>query len=674
MRILLIDNHDSYTYNIYQLLTVRPEVRVDVLANDDPRWDDLDLSLYQAAVISPGPGDPTVSADFGHSASVLENDELPVLGICLGHQGMAAHCGAMVSGAPRPRHGHISAVEHTGHELFAGIPSPFEAVRYHSLHVQEPLPHSLEVLARSEDGLVMAIGHKHRPHWGLQFHPESISTGVGGVIIDNFLRLARHHHGRTPSRAGAALQAAVRSIPREVDTETIADYLDRLHREWIWLDSAQVITGTSRYSILAPAGTPSNPLSVHRIGEPAQEQGELAGSVFEFLQDSLEAVSVDPAVLPFPFKGGYIGFLGYEIKAECGLRSHHRSDTPDAVWVRCHRFIVVDHVTQHTYVTAVDPDIADADTIAWLDATESALLGLAQDRHTDVAEPPPVDDSVVQEYAQPRPVYVENVKAAQRELHRGNSYEVCLTNTLHLPAAAADPLQAYLQLRRTNPAPYAAFAKLADITVWCSSPERFLSVSATGIVESRPIKGTAPRSADPATDESNRAQLASSAKTLAENLMIVDLVRNDLGRVCRSGTVAVPSYMATEAYPTVHQLVSTIRGELASGLSAVDAIRASFPPGSMTGAPKLRTTDIIDQLETQARGIYSGALGYLSYDGAADLNVVIRTAVGYGNRISIGSGGAIVLDSDPDEEYEEMLLKARALVRIFNPETALTHV
>jgi len=260
-----------------------------------------------------------------------------------------------------------------------------------------------------------------------------------------------------------------------------------------------------------------------------------------------------------------------------------------------------------------------------------------------------------------RDAYLAKIDVCLNEIVDGESYEICLTTECH-SEATPDPLDAYRALRARNPAPHAALLRLGELSVLSSSPERFLAVGRDRGVESRPIKGTAPRSPDPAIDGALRAGLAADDKARAENLMIVDLVRNDLGRVCALGSVQVPELMIVESYATVHQLVSVVRGRLRDGLDALHAVRASFPGGSMTGAPKLRTMEILDALEGRPRGVYSGALGFLGVNGTADLSIVIRTVVVTPHGCSIGAGGAVVADSHPEAEFDEMALKAQAVI------------
>jgi para-aminobenzoate synthetase len=356
--------------------------------------------------------------------------------------------------------------------------------------------------------------------------------------------------------------------------------------------------------------------------------------------------------LPSELALGYVGYFGYELEAADGARTVHRSRLPDAVFVAPSRYLVLDHVAQRTWVVSSSDE--------WVDFAASLVSSLPE------WEPlaPLVGGGVDPEpyLVRPRSVYLRDVEACLEYLRQGESYEICLTNTVVLPFEG-DPFATYCRQRRANPTPYGAYLRLSDVHVLSSSPERFLAVSPSGVAESRPIKGTAPRSSDPVVDASFAKSLRSSPKTQAENLMIVDLLRNDLGRVCEPGSISVPDFLAVESYATVHQLVSTVRGQLRPSVSAVTAAAACFPPGSMTGAPKVRTMQLLDGLETRARGIYSGALGYFGLAGQADLSVVIRTAVIHRGELTAGAGGAIVLDSDPEEEYAEMLLKAAVPLR-----------
>jgi para-aminobenzoate synthetase len=249
------------------------------------------------------------------------------------------------------------------------------------------------------------------------------------------------------------------------------------------------------------------------------------------------------------------------------------------------------------------------------------------------------------------------VAECQDEIRQGESYEICLTN-MATAEGAIEPLPTYRRLRRISPVPYGALLDFGDPAVLSASPERFLSITAAGLVESKPIKGTRARGATPSEDERLRRHLADAEKDRAENLMIVDLLRNDLNRVCELGSVHVPRLFEVETFPAAHQLVSTIRGRLRTEESAVGCVRASFPGGSMTGAPKARTMEIIDRLEDGPRGVYSGAVGWFGLSGAADLSIVIRTLVVSGGRSSFGVGGAIVALSDPEEEFAETSVKA----------------
>jgi len=265
-----------------------------------------------------------------------------------------------------------------------------------------------------------------------------------------------------------------------------------------------------------------------------------------------------------------------------------------------------------------------------------------------------------------RKCYQDDIQACLDEIKKGESYELCLTNKV-TTSLRPNPLDLYLRLRQFNPAPYAAFLKLEqDLHITSSSPEKFLSVDNSCIVECKPIKGTMPRGATQQEDEILKNRLQSSLKDFSENLMIVDLVRNDIGRVCEIGSVYVPRLMHVESFATVHQLVSTVRGQMRAGLSALDCIRYSFPPGSMTGAPKLRSMQILNRLEKAPRGPYSGVLGYLGVTGPACFNVVIRTAVIGSCGTTIGCGGAVVADSNIQEEFDEMVLKAGRLIYTFH--------
>jgi para-aminobenzoate synthetase len=384
-------------------------------------------------------------------------------------------------------------------------------------------------------------------------------------------------------------------------------------------------------------------------------------SIFDYLNREMGRIAVEPpAGIERGLIGGYVGYLGYELKADCGSPNVHSSDMPDAMMMLANRVVAVDHASGLTHLFALCRG-EDPEAELWLDAAEE-LVGRA------IAEPPPPappappsdpDAEVTFRSGRGRERYLADIAKSQAELLAGESYEVCLTDQFSTDAGP-DPFDLYRQLRRSNPSPFAAFLRFGDYAVVSSSPERFISVDRERQVMARPIKGTISRVEDPAEDEAHRQELAGDEKTYAEHLMIVDLLRNDLGVVCDTESVQVPDLMVIEPYATVHQMVSTIVGRLAEDRSPVECVRSCFPGGSMTGAPKERTMEIIDDLEAEARGVYSGSIGYFGADGHTDMNIVIRTIVMRPGRTTIGAGGAIVMQSDPQEEFDEILLKARA--------------
>jgi para-aminobenzoate synthetase len=686
MRTILVDNYDSYSYNVFQLMASTFGEPPTVLSNNSAEWGDIDLAAYDAVVISPGPGRPEVRDDVGVALDFLRDGLTPVLGVCLGHQALGWMAGAEVVPAPEPRHGHLETISHSATGLFRGIPQEFTAVRYHSLCLSQPLPSDLEATAWSSDGVIMGVRHQSLPWWGVQFHPESVASEHGAALFANFAEMVLDHRRVVGiSRAGAdeggraARTLRLRKLDYMVDAEVLFDELFAEEDTAFWLDSSRVERGLSRFSFMGDSGGPLG--EVLRAGadsgfveviDSAGNESTVAGSVFDVLEQRLRDDSIPPDPgLPFDLACGYVGYFGYEMKAECGSPNRYESEQPDAQWLLASRMVAVDHETGQTWVLALADEGSYSVRIAerWVIETVKRIEALRMVNAPGELDPE-IDTDVVSRLDRDHDRYVADIEECMEYLHAGESYEICLTNRAEIPFEGS-PLEAYRRLRRKSQAPYAAYMRFADMYILCSSPERYLKIDPQGVVESKPIKGTARRDTDPVVDASLRDDLGGSDKTRAENLMIVDLLRNDLGRICEVDSVRVPSFMAVESYSSVHQLVSTIRGRIRKDLSVIDAIRASFPGGSMTGAPKQRTMNIIENLEMRARGIYSGTLGYFGLQGGADFNIVIRTAIIASGRASIGAGGAIVLDSDPEDEFDEMLLKASPVVRAVATESVL---
>jgi para-aminobenzoate synthetase len=690
MRTLLIDNHDSYTYNVFHLLAAASGEEPVVVNNDAVSWRVLSRSDFDAIVLSPGPGRPQRWHDFGVCKDILRYSEIPVFGICLGHQGIGDLLEGGVSSAPMAMHGRLSRVRHDGTGLFEDVPQNFEVVRYHSLAITSPMGPEGHETAWSEDGVVMGIEHRTRPMWGVQFHPESIATEHGLQIAKNFYALAeRRVPSRPPSpkpgrRAGtlppdpqtgpssgeASGEAGLRLISRTLEGEAPTEHVyERLFAEAehsFWLDSADAPTWLAQCSFLGTSAGADRCVLEYDVDAGAVEVNRggvhtvAHKPIFDFLDRELARLAIEPPAVGRGLVGGYVGYLGYELKADCGSPNVHSSDLPDAALMLANRVVAVDHAAAKTYLFVLAGE-DDVDAELWLEAAAGLVAeAIAEPPEPRPLAPPPEPGGRV-EFAcgRGREQYLADIVRSQAELAAGESYEVCLTDQIST-AASPDPFDLYRQLRRSNPAPFAAFLRFGERAIVSSSPERFLSIDRERTVQARPIKGTISRCEDPVEDAARQAELAEDEKTRAEHLMIVDLLRNDLGRVCEVDSVRVPELMVVEPYATVHQVVSTITGRLEAGRTAAECVRNCFPGGSMTGAPKERTMEIIDDLEAEARGVYSGAIGYFGVDGTTDLSIVIRTIVMRPGRTTIGAGGAIVMQSDPVEEFDEILLKARA--------------
>jgi para-aminobenzoate synthetase component 1 len=443
----------------------------------------------------------------------------------------------------------------------------------------------------------------------------------------------------------------------------------------LFLDSALAHPSLGRYSFITADPFDWLRARGRRIWSAESSQVLHTGDPFTALADRLASFRTPTLPGLPPFQGGAAGLFGYDL-------CHHLERLPRP---RCDEFQVPDlAVGLYDWVLAFDHAVGRA----WLIATgfpetepqrrrQRAARRLLEvkrwlretlspgTRHEPTPVEPacrwPVPGFPGLESNFSRETYLEAIHQAVEYVHAGDCFQVNIAQRLLYPARLS-PLELYGRLRARNAATFAGYFDLGDFVLASASPERFLRVD-RGDVEARPIKGTRPRGATPAEDQTRKEELQASAKDRAENVMIVDLLRNDLGRVCQYHSVRVPAVCRVETYPFVHHLVSEVRGRLREGLTPIDLLRAAFPGGSVTGAPKVRAMEIIAELEPTARGPYCGCLGYLGFDGSMDTNILIRTfTLGHG-WMQFPVGGGIVADSVPEQEYEETWHKARGLLR-----------
>ncbi|EFW20914.1 Protein phosphatase PP2A regulatory subunit B [Coccidioides posadasii str. Silveira] len=772
LRAVIIDHYDSYTNNLLQLLqnTSRgagdvpyPEWSVAVVRFDQFSWDtfkDTILPSLDAIILSPGPGTPTKESDFGFNSKLIKESNIPILGICLGHQGIGTTFGAKIIHTPNIKHGQVCRIGHTDVGIFKNLPQEFKGVRYNSLVLDsKDLPDELELTAWTFDPedpstrVVMGVQHRNRPIFGSQWHPESVCSTHGQQIINNFRNIvlqfwtgsgwaqrciaenaslpdsilnkgaivreareiilgeipparrdhradSRHYYiksvalGRGPA-AQVVFDAAIRNTSADGEA---------------WLDSARVRDVHSRNSYLAAASlnlsysSRSKILSIYQRGKRLKSE-QLQTSYWAWLDHFHSTIIqrnvdvLDPKLLDQEaevgqplFQVGLIGYFGYELKREALSGYTYSPDKPgqemdtlpDSQHMLATNVLRLDNYTGEWKLFSLirrgheDPigDFINASSpVGQTEAEFDSLLtrikrvfGPDDSHRLSTPSPLPRFTALDDEAS-----YSQKIRAAQNAIKEGEAYEVTITTKFKASCPDVDPYALYLSLRERNPAPYSAYIdfRVNETTILSSSPERFISIDADGVAEMKPIKGTLAVSPDKEEDERRKSQLATDVKELAENLMIVDLIRADLHNISPSKSIKVPKLLHVESYETVHQLVTTIQSHIAPNVGGVQVLERCFPPGSMTGAPKLRAVQILDGLEEhRERGIYSGSLGYVCASGTVDQSVVIRTIVKYGKQLELGAGGAITWLSEAEKEWDEVMVKANAVATALPRESA----
>nr|WP_245740714.1 aminodeoxychorismate synthase component I [Ectothiorhodospira marina] len=434
------------------------------------------------------------------------------------------------------------------------------------------------------------------------------------------------------------------------------------HRPWsVFLDSGGTIGGRSRFDILAadPFVTVVTRGGVTRIGA--------RDGLWESTADPLQLLArrLGPRLPPvegLPFAGGALGYFAYDLARRFERLpsiAHDGENLPEMA-VGLHDWaVVVDHQEQLAWLVGrgLDPHTARI----WPDL----LRMLSKAGRGRVRSGFRLSDGIQSNMS--REDYQARFARVQHFIREGDCYQVNLAQRFSA-SAQGNAWGSYQRLRHISPAPFGAFLKLPEANILSNSPERFLEVRA-GQVSTRPIKGTRPRGTTRSADQVQREQLAASPKDRAENVMIVDLLRNDLGKACTTGSVKVPELFSVESYATVHHLVSAVSGQLAAGRDALDLLRGCFPGGSITGAPKLRAMEIIETLEPHRRGVYCGAIGYVGFEGDMDTSIAIRTLVNSHGQVRFWAGGGITSGSQGEDEYQETLHKASAMMSLLRRRT-----
>lgn len=650
--ILVVDNHGFTTRILaHQLGGVHIVTAAELSA--------LRLDDYTHVVVTHGPDDSDL-------APLKAVPHLPVLAIGAGYQQLGLLYGHVETAPVQPIYGQPVPHHHDATGIFAELPDPVSLISYHAWRLNAVDPHVFSIAAADDDGAVVAFRVHGTQHWGLHADPAALQSQAGTKLIENFLALSSEQPPRekptdptTPRRSSYELHT--RQIRGELDTAATFAQLQQDTSAAFWLDSASAHLGQGDVTLMGTSSgalaqvirwnVDTNRLDIQTGETTSQHTVNVLDYISENAWETAESLAMPG------FTGGWVGYFGYEAKQATvdGHQNRWAASTPDAYWIRPQAFISYDHRCEITTLFAYHDE-------ALLDALEATLAW------GSTAPPEPAEaKDIVGQWRMSANHYEQRVTQIQKLLHAGTAAGVCLTDIFAMQDHQLDGFELYLRLRTNNPAPYAGYLRFNtfddDLEILSASPEKYLSIDAAGWIESKPIKGTVARSQDPELDATVAARMAADPKFQSENLMITDLLRDDLATVTVAGTVQVPKLMTVESFATVHQLVTTVTGQLLPEVSAPEALKAVFPGGSMTGAPKLASLEILDDLEAGPRGIYSGAIGWIGDDNTAELSVVIRSIILEDGALTIGAGGAVVVGSDPAAEEQEKRLKAQAQMR-----------
>ena len=665
---LMIDNYDSFVYNLKAYFQ---ELGREILVKrcDEITLDEIERMHPEGIVLSPGPKRPW-DAKLCMEAAERFQGEIPILGVCLGHQVLGHSCGATVKKGKKPMHGKVTEIHHNGTGLFAGLPEHFRVTRYHSLIVEkDSIPEEYQIDAMAEDGTVMAISHKTRPLYGVQFHPEAVLTEYGHELLKNFCHLTEewqncpaeeygHIEKRTVNseqKHHCSTNRMVKKLEKYIPAADLFRYFQK-ETDCVFLDSS-LVNQLGRYSIIGRK--PYEKLV--KDGDQFTINGVLQESITfeEYLKAYLEQHE-DKNETDLPMVSGAISYFSYDYGRKRQRIASANQDivaVPDAVVIFYDSFIIEDCQKKEIHLVVNDMTESAENLLKETEKICNRITDTQIEGHETVHFKKK-EIAVFPNFEKEE--YKQAVADMIQYIIEGDIYIANMTQQLTIESEK-DPLEVFYDLREANPSPFGGYLNYGEYQIVCASPERFLKMK-DHKVRTRPIKGTRKRGETPKEDRKMREELQNSGKDQSELLMIVDLERNDLNRVCKPGSVKVTELFTVEEYATVFHLVSDIEGELQEGKNVMDLLEAAFPGGSITGAPKYRAMEIIDELEHGKRNLYTGSIGYLTLDGACDFNIVIRTAVHKDGKYYLGVGGGITAESDLEFEYEETLQKAKAIL------------